>query len=333
MRSQSLSRVALGIGAAAALLAGCSGLQPPIGTPGAMAQTSIVAARAAHGGSWMLPEASSDDLLYLSDEHYIYVYSYPAGKLVGTLTGYGLPLYECTDSKGDVFVANPSASGQGVYEYAHGGSQPINYFAVNVAWACAVDPKTGNLAIIPEGGGNVYIFANASGTPTVYSESDIYLTTGIAYDSSGNLFVVGSHSNRSFAFIELPRGSSNFQNVSIQGSVYNDGSGLLAWDGKYLALGSEQAARRQRETTEVANRIKISGSTGTVVGKVPLAQQKTPYHPQFRIFSKTAIDESDGRKSSYFAYFTYPGAKETKKIKLLDVRGIVGVALSLAPSR
>ncbi|MFY9720558.1 MAG: choice-of-anchor tandem repeat GloVer-containing protein, partial [Candidatus Cybelea sp.] len=45
MKSLGLSRYALTIGAAAALLAGCSGSQPPIGAPGVMQQTSAIAMR------------------------------------------------------------------------------------------------------------------------------------------------------------------------------------------------------------------------------------------------------------------------------------------------
>ncbi|MGA8576732.1 MAG: hypothetical protein WB609_13730 [Candidatus Cybelea sp.] len=93
-----------------------------------------------------------------------------------------------------------------------------------------------------------------------------------------------------------------------------------------MALSSRQALRKRRKGTEVVNRVQISGSTGTVVGEVPLAQQKVPYHPQFVIGGGIAIDESDGKKSSYFTYFTYPGGKETKEGQVLGVSGIVGVA-------
>ena len=51
---------ALSICAVAALLAGCSGSQPPIGATGAMPQTSAVATHADRGKSWMLPGTSSE---------------------------------------------------------------------------------------------------------------------------------------------------------------------------------------------------------------------------------------------------------------------------------
>ncbi|MGA8474385.1 MAG: hypothetical protein WB681_04900, partial [Candidatus Cybelea sp.] len=89
MRIWDFSRSVFGI-CAAAMLAGCGGSQPPIGAPGAMPQTSAITTHAAQGTSWMLPGASSQDLLYISsnDRGSVYVYSYPQGSLVGTLTGF-----------------------------------------------------------------------------------------------------------------------------------------------------------------------------------------------------------------------------------------------------
>jgi hypothetical protein len=54
MRILDFSRYALTSCAAAAMLAGCGGSQPPIGAPGAMPQTSAVATRAERGKSWIL---------------------------------------------------------------------------------------------------------------------------------------------------------------------------------------------------------------------------------------------------------------------------------------
>jgi hypothetical protein len=51
---------------ATAVLAACGGSRPPIGAPGAMPQTPASVAQADRGRSWMLPEASSKDLLYVS---------------------------------------------------------------------------------------------------------------------------------------------------------------------------------------------------------------------------------------------------------------------------
>jgi hypothetical protein len=64
MKSLDFSHCALSICAAAVMLAGRGGSQPPIGAPGRMPQTSTLATHADRGKSWMLPEASYEDLIY-----------------------------------------------------------------------------------------------------------------------------------------------------------------------------------------------------------------------------------------------------------------------------
>ena len=56
----------------------------------------------------MLPEAKGETLLYVSDPHRrkVFVYSYPQGKLVGMLEGFGTPQQECVDVSGDVWVTD-----------------------------------------------------------------------------------------------------------------------------------------------------------------------------------------------------------------------------------
>jgi hypothetical protein len=54
----------------------------------------------------MLPEAATEDLLYVSNLQNVAVYSYPEGKRVGTLKGFYRPFGECVNSTGDVFIAN-----------------------------------------------------------------------------------------------------------------------------------------------------------------------------------------------------------------------------------
>ena len=88
MMSLNLGRYALCGAVAAALLAGCGGSQPPIGAPGAMPQSSALQSQSAQrdrSGSWMLPEATSEDLLYVSDGFYgdVFVYSYRKHNYVG----------------------------------------------------------------------------------------------------------------------------------------------------------------------------------------------------------------------------------------------------------
>ena len=73
------------------MLAASGGSQPPIGALGAMPQShaAATATHAKRAGSWMLPEAKGDDLLYAAQwDGAVLVFSYPALKGVGELTGF-----------------------------------------------------------------------------------------------------------------------------------------------------------------------------------------------------------------------------------------------------
>lgn len=186
------------IGAAAALLAACSGSQPPIGAPGEMpqTQTSAVAAHAERGGSWMLTEASSEDLLYASRYSAgVAVYSYPSGRKVGELNGMMNLRGLCSDADGNVYVTSESGD---VYEFAHGGTSPIKTFAgAGSAYGCAVDSLTGDLAVTNyssggrSGYGDVAVFQSGSKTVTTYSLKDIAEFLFCTYDEQGNLYASG----------------------------------------------------------------------------------------------------------------------------------------------
>ena len=85
----------------------------------------------------MLPEAKSEDLIYVSSPDYyppsytsnVYVYAYPSGTLVGTFTGFDNVGGLCSDADGNVWVTNAVSydSGGYVYEYGHGATNPKEY--------------------------------------------------------------------------------------------------------------------------------------------------------------------------------------------------------------
>jgi len=73
--------------------------------------------------SWMSPSVTAQALLYVLDNTYVTVYSYPQGKLEGRLRHFYLADDACVDTKGDVFIVN---LGYGrVFEYAHGGTKRL----------------------------------------------------------------------------------------------------------------------------------------------------------------------------------------------------------------
>ncbi len=67
MKRMGPSYRAVTVGVPIALLAGCGGAQPPIGAPLPMPQSSAIVTHADRSGSWMLPEAKSEDLLYVAN--------------------------------------------------------------------------------------------------------------------------------------------------------------------------------------------------------------------------------------------------------------------------
>ncbi len=209
-----------------------------------------------HARSWMLPEASSETLLYYSDGGgNVYALSYPQGKLVGTLTGFDGSQGVCSDANGDVFITTLYT--EDIFEYAHGGTEPIaklgdyGYYPLG----CAVDPVTGNLAVantqaMNGGDGNVAVYTGAKGKPTDYTVSGLFGYSWCAYDGSGNLYV-----NAGNALAEMPYGSQSLEEISL--SVTGD---AIQWDGQYLAMINP--------TSKVVYRIAISGSSGTVASTV-----------------------------------------------------------------
>jgi hypothetical protein len=235
------NRYTLGGIAALAMLAGCGGQVAPTGG-------ITGAASASHGKSWVLPEAKSEDLLYISDVSTVDVYSYPQAKLVGKLTGFYSAAALCVDRAGNVWVGDSKIhyDSFSLIEYAHGGSKPIKTLSDSgegeayFVSACSVDSTTGNLAAVnwsdgPSGQGNVAIFLNASGSPKIYTGYYIH-PFGAAYDDNGDLFVDSDqyYSGSGCALYELRAGKQKFKPLRLR-HVYDCGG--VQWDGKHIAVG------------------------------------------------------------------------------------------------
>lgn len=215
----------------------------------------------------MAPDAQ-DALLYVSDvgTNDVYVYTYPKGKVEGTLTGFATPDGLCVDKTGDVFITNFGT--QQIFEYAHGGTSAIATLsdAGFYPQGCAIDPKTGNLAVTNynngSGLGNVALYIGAKGNPSAhYTDRNIQQMFLCGYDNKGNLFVDGEKSNGAFAFAELPHGSNSFTDIALNQFINEPGGGVQ-WNGTSVAVGDS--------TTDVIYRFTISGTHGTEVGSTSL---------------------------------------------------------------
>jgi DNA-binding beta-propeller fold protein YncE len=320
------SRGAICASIAAALLAACGGSQLPIGAPGAMLQTSAIATHAAHGKSWMAPEAKSKDLLYVGDIYDVTIYSYPQGKLEGRLNGFYEIGGECVDAKGDVFVVN--TLGGKIVEYAHGGKKPIQTLqAPGYEPAdCAIDPTTRNLAVTIFGGasrGELAIYQDAKGTPTLYTDPDFLNYGYCGYDDNGNLFIDGGNEDHAVVFAELRKGSSSLLNLTLDQS-FND-TGAIQWDGKYLAVGNQN--------TSNIYRFSISGSQGTEVGVTQLGGDAHWVHKFFILDHKVIAPNFyfiGSRFESNVLIFDYPAGGSPLKTISKGVKASEAAVVSKA---
>jgi|HubBroStandDraft_2_1064218.scaffolds.fasta_scaffold04397_4 hypothetical protein len=328
MKRFGLGTYALSGCVAVALLAGCGGSQLPTGAPGAMPQTSALAMHADRGKSWMLPEAKSEDLLYVSNLQNVKVYSYPAGKHVGTLRGFYRSLGECVDnSAGDVFIANQDT----IVEYKHGGNKRIQTLTMSryEAVDCSIDPTTGNLAVTWNASASsenyVAIYKHATGSPTLYGlNGDLVFYCG--YDNNGNLFADGQvgYGSQEALFFELPHGSTKLQNLTLNQSFEHVGA--VQWDGKYVAIGDDVAQKIYR--------FAISGSTGTLEGTTSIDGLSISYQwwimgprvlvPNTAFISYKSVGE--------VLYYEYPkGGSALKTVSDGDDTAPNGVTVSLVP--
>jgi len=302
MSTFAFSRYAFSI-SAAALLTACGASPPPIGA----------------SSTATLPLIKAGDLLYVSQlGHSLHtnIYAYPKPRLVSRLGAGGFGL--CSDAAGDVFLSGS----YGTAEYAHGGATQLAYIGAPIgnAYSCSVDPVTGKLAIIvtSETKSEVTIYKQESGHQwglgSAFSSKEPL--SACSYDSAGNLFVGGFAGPSEFKLIELPKGASKFETITLDTDVSPQGD--VQWDGTYLAIGEYSNA--------TIHRFEIQGTKGTQIGTVSLSG--AAYIRQFWIQDGVVIGPQllDNR----IGFWSYPqGGAPLKMIK--DGLGGSGVTVSLAP--
>jgi len=217
---------------AAAILMGCA----------SSSQLGSLPVAPQHARSWMARGATASDLLYITDvgTDDVYVYSYPQGTLVGTLSGFRSPVRVCSDAAGNVYVTNTNA--QQILKYAHGGTSSIATYSDKgfLPVDCSVDPTTDALAVMnygPKGSntGSVAIYKSGTTTPKIYHAANVQAYLFCAYDGTGNLYVYGLNSAYDTAFIEKPKGAKKFEPIALDRKL--SGWGGVQWDGKYVAVG------------------------------------------------------------------------------------------------
>jgi hypothetical protein len=131
-------------------------------------------------------------------------------------------------------------------------------FPTSCAMNAAGDLAVGTFYESGQGGGDVLIFKNASGSPTVYT-TPLSAEFFDGYDPQGNLFADG-FTNSAFGLVELPKGSSKFERIATSNSVQFPGS--VQWDGTYVTVFDQ--------TTNHFYQYTISGTKATLKNTITI---------------------------------------------------------------
>lgn len=264
-------------------LCACNGsASPPATSPVAPDRLSTSVARrpaAAHPDrrpSWISPELANAKapVLFVSDSGTsdVYIYSLPALKVIGTVTGFSQPQGECSDNKGNVWVTDTNV--QIIYELDHHGrlenelTDTAGYPA-----ACAWDSTTGNLAVmnlfgIGSSSGAVIVYLKGTSAPSPYENSSQYFYNFGGYDTNGNLFFDGRDANGNFMLSELPKGAKSAHTIKVTGgTIYFPG--MVQWIStkRDLLIGDQSCGNAY---VSCLYNVAVSKSAATITGKINL---------------------------------------------------------------
>jgi hypothetical protein len=222
-----LLRHALSLSVAVTLLAGCGGSQ------GTFAPPSAPNAGAPAVPVQRLPRASGEVQYFTSygSTGAALEFDYPKSKSpIGEITGLSSPSGECSKGSKTFWITQSNE----VAEYKAGGTAPIETHDTG-AGACAVDPATGDLALVTQSG--IVIFKPGSNSGKTFSPPFEAYFAG--YDSSGNLYVDGVNAEEA-AVAELPKGKDTFELLTLNNTIGFPGA--VQWDGKYITVGDQEAS-------------------------------------------------------------------------------------------
>jgi hypothetical protein len=334
---------------ASVVLSGCGGGQATSAAlaPGDLTSQALV--RQPARPRLARPSRSGQRYLYVGvgPPGFVYVYTYPQGKLVGKITGLIGPEYECADSAGDVFIPSTPArsSPSTIYEYTNGGTTPVATLSdPGEATSCSFDPTTGDLAVAngnddsnPYGYyGDVAIYAGAQGNPTMYYSSQYYFFS-CGYDSQGNLYLGTSEPPSDQAgLIRLANGSSSFEQMKLDVKIYAIYALLpsIQWDGRHMTVSTHAEFGR---SPIYVYRLAISGSSAKVVGTTKLERKHNDHREQSWIQGNTIIGIYYHKGYGNIAFWPYPKggitSKGITKVAPGNQYELSGLTVSAAASR
>jgi hypothetical protein len=268
---------------ALAICSACGG--PSAGAPsnaaiagGSADRTALVNGRpvtAAHPNLSVLPpyqtilpdrRAKSKDYEYIINDYgtYASIFDYPkSDQQIGRISNVGGQ--GCTNvlygyGKKIIWIV----AGEDQIEEFEVPEKPIKTLSVTLEApsSCAMN-TSGDLAVgilYGSGGGDVVIFKNASGSGTVYS-TPLIKEYFDGYDNQGNLFADGFNRSYEFELIELPQGSSQFEEITTSNTV--DFPGSVQWDGTYLTVTDQGTSEMYQYS--------VKGTKATLQGTVSLS--------------------------------------------------------------
>jgi hypothetical protein len=216
---------------------------------------------------------------YVSDTFagkvYVYAWSVPGMKRGTYVRSLRLsePFGGCSDDQGNVYIAHFNGHGSDngdIVEYRGDSNRRLRRLVDpgNVPFSCAVDPKTGDIAVAnlevaatSGGGGSVFVYPGGRGPGIRFSDlpssggvlQAIYF---VAYDGAGKLYADGSVAKcLSFTWCAPPFDAhvdmmpsccsqhSAFVPVTLKSHplVGIQYPGALIWDGKHLVVGDREA--------------------------------------------------------------------------------------------
>lgn len=230
-------------------LAACAGQQAQVTATPALAAPS-------RARTWMRPEAVREKILYVSYAYGndVLAFEYPSGQALGVITGIPQAQGVCTSKKihGNWWVVATGANE--VLEFAHGGTSPI--LTINtmsdLPASCAIDPKTGNIAVTMASSPKVVVYKAGSIDGTAYTPPFYPFFSG--YDPDGNLYVDGSAASNIY-LARLRPGTSSFEPIFLNyvGVFF---AGGIQWHEGLLAVGDQE--------TSVVYQYKLRGKNGTL---------------------------------------------------------------------
>jgi hypothetical protein len=248
------------------------------------------------------------------------------------------------DKAGDVYITD--YQGQRIDEYAHGGSKPIYVLSdSDYPYGCAIDPKTGDLAVADFGAryddangnrsqsdaGNVAIYVRARGKPKYYDScGDGDHFTAVGYDKYGDLLAEASYEYSEYysgIFCYLPARTKSFAEIDLPGpssswewfTVYS-----VLWDGKYWAIDDYDVYRYAINIKAVyVDTISLADKGG--LGPIAI-YRKTPNAYGTQIVGTSGYYSG----SDYVTYWKYPaGGTPIYQSTAKDLDKPYGIAVSL----